>query len=385
MVVARPIEPSSADFQTLGCSAPIVPTKILTDPEELDRTLLQNGYTQICNYTESEIEAECGQISIEINEIDCETVTGQCRKNIVKNEDNLNKSSLNNPSNVIEASVIPEDSLLTIEKIDDVNSSENLNETDLNKLNDIKTNSEEVNQNCNGTNRSPIETNRNSNEKVENSEADHTKIEESQSVPNLDTNFDIIDKCSKSNCKESKSADELSNNIPECSEFARELSNGSLLGPQFFTPTEIEYESEQYSVTLHKNEFGLGITVAGYVCEREDLSGIFVKSLNEGSEAFQCGLIEVNDRIVKVDGESLENVSNHEAVEKLKRSGSTVTLTFERYLSGPKFEQLLEALASCNLNDQRDISPASPSVTTLSWIPIEDKADKESDNHSLYK
>lgn len=33
-------------FQSLGSSAPIVPTKILTDTEELDRRLMQVGYTQ---------------------------------------------------------------------------------------------------------------------------------------------------------------------------------------------------------------------------------------------------------------------------------------------------------------------------------------------------
>lgn len=49
MVVARSIEPTSIDFETYQCSAPIVPTKILTDPEELDRQLLQNGYSTFFN------------------------------------------------------------------------------------------------------------------------------------------------------------------------------------------------------------------------------------------------------------------------------------------------------------------------------------------------
>lgn len=43
LVVARPIEPTSPDAFT--SSAPIVPTRILGDPEELERHLLQaNGY-----------------------------------------------------------------------------------------------------------------------------------------------------------------------------------------------------------------------------------------------------------------------------------------------------------------------------------------------------
>lgn len=43
LVVARPIEPTSPDAFT--SAAPIVPTRILGDPEELERHLLQaNGY-----------------------------------------------------------------------------------------------------------------------------------------------------------------------------------------------------------------------------------------------------------------------------------------------------------------------------------------------------
>lgn len=49
LVVARPVEPTSPDYQALGSHAPIVPTKILSDPEELDRHLLQNGYPETFN------------------------------------------------------------------------------------------------------------------------------------------------------------------------------------------------------------------------------------------------------------------------------------------------------------------------------------------------
>nr|CAD7200722.1 unnamed protein product [Timema douglasi] len=49
LVVARPVEPTSPDYQALGSHAPIVPTKLLGDPEELDRHLLQNGYTETFN------------------------------------------------------------------------------------------------------------------------------------------------------------------------------------------------------------------------------------------------------------------------------------------------------------------------------------------------
>lgn len=238
MVVARPVEPSSVDFQNIGSSAPIVPTKLLTEPGALDRTLLQNG---ICNIRSTYENDETKPPEYE--------------------QTNTNSISL----------------------------------VDLNLVNVANTNNAI----------SPI------------------------SAKNI-----------------------------------------------ILTPIDIEYsipETERFIVELHKNECGLGITVAGYVCEREDLCGIFVKSLNEGSEAYKCGKINVNDRIVEVDGESLQNFSNYQAVEKLKQAGDTVKLTLERYLRGPKYEQLQEALAC---QERRDISPPSPSCTTLSWIPIDTEVSK---------
>ncbi|KAL1449288.1 hypothetical protein WDU94_000495 [Cyamophila willieti] len=65
-------------------------------------------------------------------------------------------------------------------------------------------------------------------------------------------------------------------------------------------------EMETFTVDLVKDSQGLGITIAGYVCEKEELSGIFVKSICEGSAADKCGQIQVNDRIVQVNDVSLQ-------------------------------------------------------------------------------
>lgn len=230
MVVARPVEPTSADFQMLGSHAPIVPTKILIDPEELDRHLLQNGYSEDCNgtYVESYEDSDGNQIDL-------------------------------NP--IIELDVLG-------------------------------------------------------------------------------------------------SGEDLPNNSPVVS----------------LSPCETLPETERLTVELTKNMYGLGITVAGYVCEREDLSGIFVKSISEGSSADKCNKIQINDRIVEVDNEPLEGFTNHQAVEKLRKTGTTVILCLERYLRGPKYEHLQEALAQ---QETRSISPPSPSVKTLSWFPVESEIEPE--------
>lgn len=137
-------------------------------------------------------------------------------------------------------------------------------------------------------------------------------------------------------------------------------------------PVEIpnQPEIELVYVDLNKNVYGLGITVAGYVCEKEELSGIFVKSIIEGSSADQSGKIRINDRIIEVDGTSLADKTNPQAVEILRNTGISVHLVLERYLRGPKYEHLQLAI----FNEERPTSP-SPSTTTLSWFPVPSQAE----------
>lgn len=128
-------------------------------------------------------------------------------------------------------------------------------------------------------------------------------------------------------------------------------------------------ETEKLQVELKKDANGLGITIAGYVCEKEELSGIFVKSVSPGSAADLSGRIRVNDRIIEVDGQSLQGYSNHQAVELLKKSGQVVNLRLERYLRGPKYEQLQQAIAA-NANEKLPTSaPGTPSRAPLP-VPV---------------
>ncbi|XP_068624121.1 multiple PDZ domain protein-like [Battus philenor] len=127
-----------------------------------------------------------------------------------------------------------------------------------------------------------------------------------------------------------------------------------------------EPETLSYDVELNKDSsLGLGITVAGYVCEQEELSGIFVKSISEGSSADLSGKMQVNDRIVEVDGVSLHGVTNHKAVALLRDAkGPIVRLKALRYLRGAGFERLQKALAAQD-GRRSPIAPPSPSVTSL--------------------
>lgn len=95
-----------------------------------------------------------------------------------------------------------------------------------------------------------------------------------------------------------------------------------------------------------------------------------MKSISEGSAADLCKKIQVNDRIVEVDGTSLQGFTNHEAVEVLRSTGQMVTLRLERYLRGPKFEQLQVAIAASEMKPNTNSATASPSIMSLPRFPI---------------
>lgn len=78
----------------------------------------------------------------------------------------------------------------------------------------------------------------------------------------------------------------------------------------------------------------------------------------------------MNDRIVEVDGTSLQGFTNHEAVEVLRSTGQIVTLRLERYLRGPKFEQLQVAIAASEMKPSTNSATASPSIMSLPRFPI---------------
>lgn len=128
--------------------------------------------------------------------------------------------------------------------------------------------------------------------------------------------------------------------------------------PPISPPSDLDLpETERFIVELTKDANGLGITIAGYVCEKEELSGIFVKSVSAGSAADLSGRIMVNDRIIEVDQQSLQGYSNHQAVEVLKKSGTVVQLCLERYLRGPKYDQLQQAILA---NEMKPPTPVLP-------------------------
>lgn len=92
-----------------------------------------------------------------------------------------------------------------------------------------------------------------------------------------------------------------------------------------------EEESEAFDVNLTKNAQGLGITIAGYVGDKNsEPSGIFVKSITKDSAVDQDGRIHVGDQIIAVDSVNIQGYTNQQAVEVLRHTGQTVHLKLIR-------------------------------------------------------
>ncbi|XP_034934765.1 patj homolog isoform X2 [Chelonus insularis] len=248
LVVARPVEPMSPDYQMIENYTLIVPTKILSDSEELDRYLIQK-------------------------------LPGNCN----------------------------------------LTSNENVSNNDTNTM-------------------------------------------EHDSDPYMKTGF-IID------IVQNPASSGLTSAITT-SEFTSRFNSSTYLPDS--ADTNLCPEMERFTVELKKDIYGLGITIAGYVCEQEELSGIFIKSISKGSAADLSNKVQVNDRIIEVNNHPLKGYSNHEAVEVLKNTGQIVTLCMERYLRGPKYEQLQQAIAASELKKPQ---PASPSIMSLPSFPISTDGD----------
>nr|6NEK_A Chain A, Consensus PDZ domain [synthetic construct] len=83
---------------------------------------------------------------------------------------------------------------------------------------------------------------------------------------------------------------------------------------------------EELTVELEKDGEGLGFSLGD--------GGIFVSSVVPGGPAARAGRLRVGDRILEVNGVSVEGLTLEEAVKLLRSSGTTVTLTVLRERGG---------------------------------------------------
>ncbi|XP_036208779.1 inaD-like protein isoform X4 [Myotis myotis] len=102
---------------------------------------------------------------------------------------------------------------------------------------------------------------------------------------------------------------------------------------------------ETYNVELIKKDGqSLGIRIVGYVgsAHTGEASGIYVKSVIPGSAAYHNGQIQVNDKIIAVDGVNIQGFANQDVVEVLRNAGQVVHLTLVRRKTSSPASPLVE-------------------------------------------
>ncbi|XP_039220554.1 protein scribble homolog isoform X2 [Crotalus tigris] len=114
-------------------------------------------------------------------------------------------------------------------------------------------------------------------------------------------------------------------------------------------------EEEELALTIMRQTGGLGISIAGgkgSTPYKGDDEGIFISRVSEEGPAAQAG-VRVGDKLLEVNGVSLHSAEHHVAVEALRGSGSSVSMTVLR-------ERMVEpenAVTVTPLRPEDDYSP----------------------------
>ncbi|KAM4628768.1 inaD-like protein isoform 2-T2 [Polymixia lowei] len=102
------------------------------------------------------------------------------------------------------------------------------------------------------------------------------------------------------------------------------------------TPNLEGYEIHEVPLTK-KDGQSLGISIIGYnALTSQDAVGVFVKHVVPGSAADQSRNIRVQDRLIALDGVSLQGFTNQEVLEVMRQTSQTVHLTLVRKKTMPR-------------------------------------------------
>ncbi|XP_027400767.1 tyrosine-protein phosphatase non-receptor type 13 isoform X8 [Bos indicus x Bos taurus] len=101
-----------------------------------------------------------------------------------------------------------------------------------------------------------------------------------------------------------------------------------------------------FEVELAKNDNSLGISVTGGVNTSVRHGGIYVKAVIPKGAAESDGRIHKGDRVLAVNGVSLEGATHKQAVETLRNTGQVVHLLLEKGQSPASKEHVLQCTVS---------------------------------------
>ncbi|XP_069341637.1 tyrosine-protein phosphatase non-receptor type 13 isoform X7 [Eulemur rufifrons] len=106
-----------------------------------------------------------------------------------------------------------------------------------------------------------------------------------------------------------------------------------------------------FEVELAKNDNSLGISVTGGVNTSVRHGGIYVKAVIPKGAAESDGRIQKGDRVLAVNGVSLEGATHKQAVETLRNTGQVVHLLLEKG-QPPASKEHIPVTPQCTFSDQ---------------------------------
>eukprot|EP00049_Salpingoeca_infusionum_P019088 m.360136 g.360136 ORF g.360136 m.360136 type:complete len:1113 (+) comp18903_c0_seq1:282-3620(+) len=101
--------------------------------------------------------------------------------------------------------------------------------------------------------------------------------------------------------------------------------------------TEMEEVEETLHIEFQRVNAGLGFSIAGGTDDPVDDgdTGVYVTAVTEGGAAFLDGRLTTGDRILSVNGVSMEDVTHEEAVRMLSSQGETIRMSIARVFVQP--------------------------------------------------
>ncbi|XP_055766435.1 multiple PDZ domain protein-like [Salvelinus fontinalis] len=156
----------------------------------------------------------------------------------------------------------------------------------------------------------------------------------------------------------STGTNDLSLSSPPLPLLAQQQQRVARMGNQL---CDVEEDSE-YDVQFSKNNMGLGFTVTSSIGEQN--SGVQVKSIVKGSAVDQASQIYIGDKILAVDGVSLQGCSEQRALEVLRKTGQIVRL------------RLMRRASRMGKTMKRPPPPLEPYVVTRTETERHDKTDQ---------
>ena len=134
-------------------------------------------------------------------------------------------------------------------------------------------------------------------------------------------------------------------------------------------PTEaVKVGEEKFTVEFHKEGSSkLGITITGGI--DTPTGDVGIKNIVKGSLADRDGKLQQGDKLLSVNGISLSNVTNKEALEILRGAGNHIIIVAVRYVGVDKLKGTPLSSTAPSLTSSRNQSPRSSRKALHDPIP----------------